>query len=128
MRAPSARNRVEVLCRLATAMIFVSYSQEDDEWRKRFLKMVKPLERYEEIKFWSDRDIEPGKNWKKEIDAAMRSASVAVLLVSYNFLASDFIANEGLPFFLDAARDHKGGVMWGLITPCLWKNTRLKNI
>jgi len=93
-----------------------------------FLKMVKPLERYEEIKFWSDRDIETGKNWKKEIDAAMRSASVAVLLVSYNFLASDFIANEELPFFLDAARDHKVGVMWVLITPCLWKNTRLKNI
>jgi TIR domain len=109
-------------------MIFVSYSRKDEAWRKRFLVMAKPLERYQSIKFWSDRDIPAGMDWRAEIRQAMNDALVAVLLVSDNFLESEFIANEELPFFLDAAQKKKVAILWTLIAPCLWKKTRIKDI
>jgi hypothetical protein len=90
--------------------------------------MARPLERYLDIKFWSDRDIKPGENWREEICRAMSRANIAVLLVSDNFLDSDFIANEELPFFLGEARKKMVTVLWILITPCLWEKTGLKDI
>jgi TIR domain len=59
-------------------MIFVSYSRKDEAWRKRFLVMAKPLARYQSIKFWSDRDIPAGMDWRAEIRQAMNDALVAV--------------------------------------------------
>jgi len=56
----------------------------------------------------------------------MEDATAAVLLVSDNFLASDFIKNEELPFFLAAAKQKKVTILWVLLAPCLWKHTGLK--
>jgi len=109
-------------------MIFVCYSRLDDVWRRRFLTMAKPLDRYEGIKIWSDREIQAGENWRGEIAKAMSRASIAVLLVSDNFLDSEFIAEEELPYFLDAAKANKVTVLWILLAPCLWKKTRLKEM
>jgi hypothetical protein len=109
-------------------MIFVSYSHEDDKWRERFLKMSSPLVRYWDIEFWSDKKIKAGEDWHEKICSAMSRASIAVLLVSDNFLDSDFIANEELPFLLAEAAKKKVTILWVLITPCLWEKTRLKHI
>ena len=82
-------------------MIFVSYSHQDETWRKRFETMAKPLSRAESMRFWSDKDIRAGE-WEKQIEAAMRGAVAAVLLVSDNFLASDYIIEKELPHLMRA--------------------------
>jgi hypothetical protein len=74
-------------------MIFVSYSHADEKWRKRFETILKPLSRSEGIRFWSDRDIKAGE-WEPQIEKAMKDAVAAVLLVSDNFLASDYIIEK----------------------------------
>ena len=48
------------------------------------------------MRFWSDKDIRAGE-WEKQIEAAMRGAVAAVLLVSDHFLASDYIIEKELP-------------------------------
>ena len=82
-------------------MIFVSYSHQDETWRKRFETMSKPLSRAESMRFWSDRDIKAGE-WEKQIETAIQGAVAAVLLVSDNFLASDYIIEKELPYLLRA--------------------------
>jgi hypothetical protein len=79
-------------------MIFVSYSHRDEAWRKQFEIISKPLSRAGSMRFWSDRDIKAGE-WEKQIEAAMKGAVAAVLLVSDNFLASDYIVEKELPYW-----------------------------
>jgi hypothetical protein len=109
-------------------MIFVSYSHLDKIWLDRFRKMTKPLEKYVELKVWSDTEIASGTKWRDEIDKALSRAIVAVLLVSINFLSSDFILDEELPFILAAARKHKLTVLWIKLTPCRVEVTPLQDI
>jgi hypothetical protein len=98
-------------------MIFVSYSHPDEKWRKHFETMSKPLSRAESMKFWSDRDIKAGE-WEKQIDAAMRGAVAAVLMVSDNFLASNYIMERELPYLLRANRERGLMVFWLYLEPC----------
>src|ERR1700722_18365598 len=109
-------------------MIFVSYSHSDKVWLDRLLKTAKPLEKYVEIDVWSDKRIEPGKNLHHEIDKALDKAIVAVLLVSINFLSSDFILNEELPYILTAAEKRKLELLWVRLTPCKYDVTPLSYI
>jgi hypothetical protein len=65
--------------------------------------MLQPLDRESIIDLWDDTRIVPGTPWKEEIRKSLEAAKVAVLLVSQDFLNSDFIQNEELPTLLDAA-------------------------
>ncbi len=87
--------------------IFISYSHQDEAWLDRFLRMLKPAMGPNALDVWCDKDIEAGDDWKNSIDSRLNSATVAVLLVSDYFLASDFIAQVELPAILDAAV-HRG--------------------
>ena len=84
--------------------VFISYSHADKQWLDRLKVHLKPLEQKGAIDLWSDEKIHTGSNWKKEIKKALEEATVAVLLISADFLASDFIVNDELPPLLAAAK------------------------
>ena len=96
-------------------MIFVSYSHADEKWRKRFEIMSKPLGRAEGIRFWSDKDIKAGE-WEKQIENAMHGAVAAVLLVSDNFLASEYITSKELPYILRASKERGLNVVGSILS------------
>lgn len=84
--------------------VFISYSHADKQWLERLKVHLKPLERQGVIDLWSDEKIHAGSNWKEEIKKALKEAVVAVLLISADFLASDFIDKDELPPLLAAAK------------------------
>ncbi|MCP4255275.1 MAG: DUF1566 domain-containing protein [Candidatus Scalindua sp.] len=84
--------------------VFISYSHVDKEWLDRLKVHLKPLEREGTIDLWSDEKIHAGLDWKNEISKALKEATVAVLLISADFLASDFIINDELPPLLASAK------------------------
>ncbi|HEY6547311.1 MAG TPA: toll/interleukin-1 receptor domain-containing protein, partial [Vicinamibacteria bacterium] len=83
--------------------VFISYSHKDERWLRRLEVHLRPLVRDALISIWSDREIPPGAQWRDEIRKAISRARVGVLLVSADFLASDFVATDELPPLLKAA-------------------------
>jgi hypothetical protein len=104
--------------------VFISYSHADEKWLTMLRKQLKPLEN-NGLDVWSDRDIIPGQEWSVEIDNSLNRAKVAVLLVSANFLSSDFIRDQELPRLLEAARLDQVTVLPVLISDCLWDETEI---
>ena len=98
--------------------IFVSYAHTDTQCLDRLLVHLRPLERRSKIDCWSDRRIRPGDKWRKEIAENMESAAVAVLLVSADFLASEFIVNHELPPLLIKAEASGTRIIPVIVKPC----------
>jgi len=70
--------------------LFYCYSHEDEELRDELEKHLSILKRQGVIAGWHDRKIGAGKEWKGQIDAHLNSAAVILLLISSDFLASDY--------------------------------------
>src|SRR3712207_383338 len=84
--------------------VFISYSHADKEWLERLKRHLKPLARQGRLECWDDTHIQPGDDWQQEIRTALDTAQAAVLLISADFFASDFIDENELPPLLAAAQ------------------------
>ena len=73
-----------------------------------------------------DTRLRAGDRWRKEIDKALQRAIVAILLVSADFLASDFITDNELPPLLRNAEERGTRVIPIIVKPCRF--TRDKNL
>ncbi len=98
--------------------VFICYSHKDQEYLDRLLIHLKPLQRDGRIALWVDSDLRAGDRWRAEITHALDRASVAILLVSADFLASDFITENELPPILRKAEARGMRVIPVIVKPC----------
>jgi len=113
--APRCRDRTTVPMK----KIFVSYARKDAQWLSRLYEHLRPLAATGAVELWSDSDIPIGENWNSAIQRSIESASVAILLVSPNYLASEFVTNVELPRLLELARTHPTSVIPIILTPAI---------
>jgi internalin A len=104
-------------------LVFISYSHKDEKWLNGLLDHLKPLGL--QVNYWSDREIEPGDEWRTQIEAALSEAKVAVLLVSRHFFLSDFIMKEELPRLQRAAKQDTLTILWVPLWPTVYKHTEI---
>lgn len=99
------------------ANVFISYSHSDSEWLQRLRVHLTPIGHDYEFIIWDDTKIKPGSKWNEEIENALKSAKIAILLISADFLASNFINTRELPHLLEAASNDGAIILPVIISP-----------
>jgi formylglycine-generating enzyme required for sulfatase activity len=89
----------------------------------RLKTMLAPLVRGNALRLWDDSQIPQGARWQEEIAGALTTARVALLLVSADFLNSDYVNSEELPEILRAAEEEGLLLLWVKVRPCLVHRT-----
>lgn len=98
--------------------IFISYSRRDFEYLHRLQVHLAPLKRMGVVTAWDDTNIVAGEKWKKNITEELDQARAAILLISADFLASNFIIDAELPTLLRKAEIEGTRIFPVILKPC----------
>jgi hypothetical protein len=107
--------------------VFISYSKQDKELRDGLLAHLRPLEA-KGVLIWHDHQILPGTEWDEEIKARLNTADIILLLISADFLNTNYCNQVEIP---EALRRHAAGeaiVMPIILRHCTWDLTPLAKI
>ena len=104
--------------------VFISYSHKDEFWKDRLVTHLEVLQQEGLLDIWDDRRIGAGEDWYQEIQEAMNAASVAILMVSADFLTSNFIHREEVPHLLERRNKEGMSIFSVIIRPCAWKQVK----
>lgn len=81
------------------------------------------LKRQGLIKGWHDRQITPSSEWAGEIDAHLDSADIILLLISADFLASDYCYDIEMKRAMERHEERKARVVPIILCECDWQNS-----
>ena len=117
------KHRSRSFCgRSSRTKIFVCYSRKDKKWLDRLEVHLRPMEVTDQITLWHDGIIRVGTHWEDEIRSAIESSVMAVLLISADFLAADYINDVELPLLLTVAKKREIHLLQIIVSPCNLKN------
>ncbi len=103
--------------------VFFSYAHEDEILRQKLDKHLSALKQQNSIITWADYAIRPGQNWKQEITAHLESADIFLLLISADFLASDYTTSTELKRAMERHANRSAYVIPIIARPADWTGT-----
>jgi TIR domain len=114
------------------ATIFVSYARIDNEgtdlnkrWLDRLVVFLKPNIQ-EDLILWNDKQLKTGEVWYETIQSKLKSAKAVILLISPEFLGSDFIRDTELPIILQRHADGQLKIFPLILRPCGFQHAKYK--
>lgn len=108
--------------------IFVSYSHEDESLRKELDKHLSQLKNDGLINTWNDRMIKAGENIHNEIDNQLNQADIVLLLVSPDYLFSEYCYDKEMKPAVKLHNDKKTHVIPIILRICDWHSTPFGNL
>ena len=100
---------------------FISFSHKDEALRAELDTHLKLLRRLRILNTWSDRCVTAGDEWKGQIDEAIERADLILLLISADFIASDYCWDVEMKRALDRAEQGATVIVPIIVRTCLWK-------
>lgn len=107
--------------------LFYSYSHKDEELMEDLKKHLSVLRR-ESFIGWHDRKISAGSHWDDVISQEIELADIILLLVSVDFLDSDYIRKKEMERALHRHNNGEATVIPIILKPCDWKATPLSTL
>lgn len=108
--------------------IFISYSHRDQAALERLHTHLAPLRDGGLIDTWFDRRILAGERIDAEIDKELEACDLFLMLVSPDFLASDYCVNREMRRALERHRDDAAHVVPIIVEPCDWLSSPLREL
>lgn len=102
--------------------VFISYSHQDDSYRVSLEKHLSLLQRQGLIATWTDRRITPGEEWKQQIAQEMEKADILLLLISSDFLCSDYCFDIEMKRAMERHAEGSAKVIPIILRAADWQN------
>jgi len=103
--------------------VFLSYAREDKAYRVRLTKYLKALEKQYPATSWHDGEIVAGEDFAQTIERQLRSAHIILLLVSQDFIASDYCYDKEMTKAMERHEADEARVIPIILRPSTWKDT-----
>jgi hypothetical protein len=101
--------------------VFFSYAHEDEKLRDELVKHLSLLKRQGVIRDWHDRQITAGTEWAGAIDAHLQSAQIILMLVSADFMASDYCYDVEMQRAMERHEAREARVIPVILRPVDWQ-------
>ncbi|WP_299111927.1 toll/interleukin-1 receptor domain-containing protein [uncultured Winogradskyella sp.] len=108
--------------------IFFAYSRKDNDLRSRLETHLYLLKRQEYIESWYDGEILPGQNWNEKIKHALGTANIILLLISVDFIASDYCYDIEMKAAFERHKQDEAIVIPIILTDCDWLETPIAEL
>src|SRR2546427_1209360 len=102
--------------------IFFCYAHEDEPLLKTLKKYLTPMQRQGLIAIWYDRDINAGTAWEQEISEHLNTAQIILLLVSPDFMDSDYCYGIEMKRALERHHRKEARVIPVILRPIDWQD------
>jgi TIR domain len=103
--------------------VFCCYARKDQSLLHELKKHLMPLLREGSITFWADTDINAGAEWEKEIHLHLNAASIILLLVSPDFIASTYCYSIEMQRAMERHEHGEALVIPIILRPADWQKT-----
>jgi hypothetical protein len=103
--------------------VFASYSHHDEDLHDQLAKHLMPLEREDIIRRWHDRKITAGKEFASEIDTELNSSRIILLLVSPDFMSSEYCWGTEMTRAMQRHEARDARVIPVILRPTDWKES-----
>ena len=108
--------------------IFISYSHEDESYKDKLEKHLSILKRNNIIETWHDRKIIPGEEWDKKIKEELERAQIILLLVSVDFLSSNYCYDIEIKRAVERHEKGEAVLIPIMLRKCDWNETSFSKI
>ena len=110
------------------AKVFISYCHKDENYKNQLETHLKILQRQNIISPWNDRRIIVGENWEPEIDRNLDEADIIILLISADFVASNYCYDIELRRAIERHDKNDAIVIPVFVRKCNWSKAPFRNI
>ena len=108
--------------------VFCCYARQDHLLLAELKKHLVPLQREGLINLWADVDISAGQEWEREIHRHLNAAQIILLLVSPDFMASEYCYSTEMKRAIERHNDGEAHVLPLIIRPVAWQKTPLSKL
>jgi hypothetical protein len=106
---------------------FISYAHRDEKLKERFLVHLGALKRKRLVGVWHDRMLKPGEHLDTAIEKELAAADLVILLVSPDFINSDYCTEKEMQRAFARTKDGRCNVAAVILKPCAWRDIPIDN-
>jgi hypothetical protein len=114
--------------KIASIEVFFCYAREDQQFLLELRKHLTPLQRKGRITLWADVDIHAGIEWEKELHRHLNTAQIILLLISPDFMASEYCYSVEMQRAMERHDSGEAHVIPIILRPVVWQETPLSKL
>lgn len=108
--------------------IFIAYAHEDKQLLQKLRTHLNVMRRQQHCEIFFDGEIMPGETWDRRLKDELHAAHIFVLLVTAEFLDSEYVNETELPKILERMKAGEAEVVAVILKDCLWELTELQHL